>query len=109
MTWILKNNGKILEDINLDPQTLEEEVLINGAIILDSYFKSVPLIRGLGMNTDRLHRPVNVVVNEIVANIHDQFEQYEPRAILGEITVDAANVEGKLDITVEIVGVKNVD
>ena len=71
MSWILKNNGKILEDICLDPQTVEEEVLINGAIILDSYLKSVTLIRGLGMNTDRLHRPVNVVANEIVANIHD--------------------------------------
>ena len=90
----------------LDPQTVEEEVLINGAIILDSYLKSVTLIRGLGMNTDRLHRPVNVVANEIVANIHDQFEQYEPRAILGEITVDASNVQGMMDITVEIVGVK---
>ena len=69
MSWILKNNGKILEDICLDPQTVEEEVLINGAIILDSYLKSVTFIRGLGMNTDRLHRPVNVVANEIVANI----------------------------------------
>ena len=106
MSWILKNNGKILEDICLDPQTVEEEVLINGAIILDSYLKSVTLIRGLGMNTDRLHRPVNVVANEIVANIHDQFAQYEPRAILGEITVDASNVQGMMDITVEIVGVK---
>ena len=37
MSWILKNNGKILEDICLDPQTVEEEVLINGAIILDSF------------------------------------------------------------------------
>ena len=63
VSWILKNNGKILEDINLDPQTVEEEVLINGAIILDSFCKSVPLIRGLGMNTDRLHLPVNVVEN----------------------------------------------
>ena len=47
-----------------------------------------------------------MVANEIVANIHDQFEQYEPRAILGEITVDASNVQGMMDITVEIVGVK---
>lgn len=109
MSWILKNNGKILEDINLDPQTPEEEVLINGAIILDSYCKSIPLIRGLGMNTNRMHRPVNVVANEIVADVHDQFEQYEPRAILGEITVAANNVQGDMDITVEIVGVKNVD
>ena len=106
MSWILKNNGKILEDICLDPLTVEEEVLINGAIILDSFCKSVPLIRGLGMNTDRLHRPVNVVANEIVANIHDQFEQYEPRAILGEITVAANNVHGDMEITVEITGVK---
>lgn len=102
--WILKNNGKILEDINLDPETVEE-VLINGAIILDSYCKSIPLIRGLGMNTSRLHRPVNVVANEIVADIHDQFEQYEPRAILGEITISAGNVQGDMDITVEIAGV----
>lgn len=104
--WILKNNGKILEDINLDPATVEEEVLINGAIILDSYCKSIPLIRGLGMNTSRLHRPVNVVANEIVADIHDQFEQYEPRAILGEITIVANNVQGDMDITAEITGVK---
>ena len=109
MSRILKNNGKILEDICLDPQTVEEEVLINGAIILDSYLKSVTFIRGLGMNTDRLHRPVNVVANEIVANIHDQFEQYEPRAILGEITVEAGNVRGDMDITVEIEGVRDVD
>ena len=104
--YILKNNGKLLEDINLDPATVEEEVLINGAIILDSYCKSIPLIRGLGMNTDRLHRPVNVIANEIVADIHDQFEQYEPRAILGEITIAANNVNGKMDITVEIEGVR---
>lgn len=82
--WILKNNGKILEDINLEPDTVEEEVLINGAIILESYCKSVPLIRGLGMNSSRLHRPTNVIANEVVADIHDQFEQFEPRAILGK-------------------------
>jgi len=104
--WILKNNGKILEDINLDPATVEEEVLINGAIILDSFCKSIPLIRGLGMNSSRLHRPTNVIANEVVADIHDQFEQYEPRAILGEITIATNNATGEMDITVEIEGVR---
>lgn len=103
--WILKNDGKLLENINLDPATVEEEVLINGAIILDSFCKSIPLIRGLGMNASRLHRPTNVVANEMVADIHDQFEQYEPRAILGEITIATNNVTGKMDVTVEIEGV----
>ena len=102
----MKKDAKRLKDVCLDPQTVEEKVRINGGIILDSCYKSVPQIRGLGMNTDRLHRPVNVVANEIVANIHDQFEQYEPRAILGEITVAANNVHGDMEITVEITGVK---
>lgn len=104
--FILKNDGKLLEDINLDPATVEEEVLINGAIILDSYRKSVPMIRGMGMNASMLHRPTNVIANEVVADIHDQFEQYEPRAILGEITIATDNATGKMDITVEIEGVR---
>lgn len=103
---ILRGDGSLLKDIDLDPPNVHQEVLQNGAIILDSIRKSIPFLRGLGMSGQYIHRPINVVENEIVGEVYDQFEQYEPRAIIAGVRLEADYLTGKLIPIVELEGVK---
>ena len=58
------------------------------------------------MPGDLLHRPLPVVENLMVARIYDQIEEYEPRAILGDITFEQQAMTGTLIPIVELKGVK---
>ena len=42
-----------LEEIDLDPETEEEEIEQCIGIILNTFQNSVPFMRGIGMSTDR--------------------------------------------------------
>lgn len=103
---VLRGDGKLLENIDLDPPNRHQEVLQNIAIILDTVAESIPMVRGLGADGKFYGRPLNVVENEIVANVHDQIERYEPRAIIAHVTVEADHLVGRLIPTVEIEGVR---
>ena len=103
---IVRGDGKLLEKIDLAPANVHQEVLQNVAIIIDTWENSCPMLRALGIPAQLIGRPLPVVKNIMVGQLYDQIEQYEPRAILGEITVAANNVHGDMEITVEITGVK---
>lgn len=105
----VRGDGQLLLDIDLDPANVHREVLQNVAVILDSIRKSVPLVRGLGVPGEYLGRPVNVVENEIIAEVYDQIDQYEPRAIIGGIRIESNYMTGQLILIVEIEGVKTED
>lgn len=106
---IIRGDGKLLENIDLAPLNTYQEVLQNIAIILDTIMKSAPMQRELGLPGELLHRPINVVQNLLVAHIYDQIEEYEPRAIIGDITFEVQDssypMQGKLIPIVEIEGV----
>ena len=105
----VRGDGQLLLDIDLDPSNVHKEVLQNADIILDRIRKSIPLVRGLGIPGEYLGRPLNVVENEIIAEIYDQFDQYEPRAIIGGIRIESNYMTGQLIPIVEIEGVKTED
>ena len=103
---IIRGDGTLLNEIDLAPQNVYQEVLQNVAMILDTIQKSAPMKRGMGMPGDLLHRPLPVVENLMVARIYDQIEEYEPRAILGDITFEQQAMTGTPIPIVELKGVK---
>lgn len=103
---VLRGDGKLLENIDLDPPNKHQEVLRNIAIILDTVAESVPMVRGLGADGQFHGRPLNVIENEIVAHVYDQIERYEPRARIAHVTVEAEQRTGRLIPIVEIEGVR---
>ncbi len=106
---IVRGDGKLLENIDLAPANVHQEVLQNVAIILDTVMKSAPMLRGLGLPGELLKRPINVVENMLVAFIYDQIDEYEPRAIIGGVTFEMPDysypLQGILIPVVEIEGV----
>lgn len=103
---VLRGDGKLLENIDLDPPNTYQAVLQNIAIILDTVAGSAPMVRGMGVDGPFHGRPLNVIENEIVAHVYDQIERYEPRAIIAHVTVEADHATGQLIPTVEIEGVR---
>lgn len=103
---LLRGGKEPLKDIDLDPPNVYQEVLRNIAIILDTMAGSVPLVRDLGADGGFYGRPLNVIENEIVANIYDQIERFEPRAIIADVMVEMDHMTGKLIPVIEIEGVR---
>ena len=105
---VVRGDGVLLNDIELTPENTYKEVLQNIAIILDMVQKEAPMLRDMGMPGSTMARPLPVVENIIVGNIYDQIEQYEPRAILGNVTFEQDGLTGKLIPIIEVEGVKEL-
>lgn len=103
---ILRGDGELLKNIDLDPANTHQEVLQNAAIILDSIRGSIPMVRGLGINGRFKDRRMNVIENEIVADIYDQFDKYEPRAIISEVRLEIDHFSGRMVPVIVLEGVK---
>ncbi len=106
---IIRGDGKLLESIDLAPANDHQAVLQNIAIIIDTWENSCPMLRELGIPAQLIGRPLPVVKNIMVGQLYDQIEQYEPRAILGDITFEENAFTGKLIPIIEIQGVQNVN
>lgn len=102
---IIRGDGKLLDDIDLDPQNTHAEVLQNVAIIVASVQKSCPMVRGLGITGNIHGRPLPAVLNLLVAEIYDQIETYEPRAVIGSVDFETDYQTGTITAIVEIEGV----
>lgn len=106
---VIKGNGKLLENIDLCPENVYQEVIQNIAVILDTIMKSAVMMRGLGLQGNLLGRPLPVIENILVGLIYDQIEENEPRAILGsvyfEMTTDE-KIAGKMIPIIELKGVR---
>lgn len=102
----VKGDGNLLLEIDLNPENIHKEVLQNVAIILDTIRNTVPMMRGLGIPGEYMGRPTNVVKNEIISEIYDQLEEYEPRAIIAGVSIQTDYERGQLIPTVEIEGVR---
>ena len=103
---VIKGDGKLLENIDLAPANVHQEVLQNVAIILDTIHLSCPMLRGMGIPGVFYGRPINVMENLAVGTIYDQIEKYEPRAVISEVRFETDHLTGKLIIVVELEGVK---
>lgn len=103
---LIRGDGALLTNIDLAPPNVYQEVIQNIAVILDTVQKSSPLLRGLGIPGELYGRPLPVVENLLVGQIYDQIEQYEPRAIIREVTFEEDSLKGVLIPIVALEGVR---
>lgn len=88
--------------LNLAPETLEEEVLQNVAIIVSTPKFSVPLDRGLGVGAT-VHRQADTGCTIYLDfGVLDAVEEYEPRAEVTNVTFEAGETPGLLVPVLEV-------
>lgn len=103
---IITSDGSILEDIELEPETVLDAVIQNIAVILATTKNTIPYRFDFGINGKIIGRPLPVIQNMIVSEVFEQITTYEPRAIIGPITVTAKDGElGNVVISVKLEGV----
>lgn len=95
---VTANTGKI----NLAPETTEEEVLQNVAMILATPRFSVPLDRGLGLPQEFVDKPLPAAQAIVIAEIIDAVETHEPRATVENIYFEQGEIPGKMIPFVEV-------
>lgn len=103
---LIKGDGKLLEDIDLAPANVYQEVVQNIAVILASVKKASPMLRDVGIAGNLYGRPLPVVENILIGEIYDQIEEYEPRAILEGVTFEQDAFTGELTPIVKLEGVR---
>ena len=87
---------------NLAPDTLEEEVLQNVAIIVPQPTFSVPLDRGLGLAPRFIDKPIPVAQSILISEVLDAVDEYEPRAEVTNVTFEAGETPGLLVPVLEV-------
>ena len=68
------------EQININPATVEEEVIQNLWFLYSSIEYDVPLDRALGLNATYIDKPIETAKALATTDIYDKTEQYEPGA-----------------------------
>lgn len=102
---VIRGDGKLLESIELAPENVHQEVIQNVAVILDMVQKSCPMFRDGGLPGELYGRPLPIVKNILVGNIYDQIEEFEPRAVVEEITFEENALTGELIPIITLEGV----
>lgn len=102
---ILRGDGKLLQNIDLNPPNVHQEVLQNVACIVATFKHSVPMMRGFGIDNRVVHRPVPVAEDLIASQLYEQIEEYEPRAIINQITFETNALTGEVIPLIYIEGV----
>ena len=103
MSYIVDTTQKV--DLNIAPETVEEEVLQNLWLLYSSLEYDVPLDRALGLNATYVDKPIETAKALAQSDIYDKTEQYEPRATVVNISFsDNAGeyMQGKLKPIVEV-------
>jgi len=103
---VIRGDGILLENIDLAPANVHQEVVQNIAIILATVQNSCPMLRDIGISGDLYGRPLPVVENLLVGHIYDQIETHEPRAIISEVNFETESKTGKIIPIITLEGVK---
>lgn len=98
----MKVTISILQNINMEPQTVEEEIMQNVAVILATPKFSVPLDRGLGMNMNFLDKPVPSAKVLAIGDVMDAIEEGEPRVKVREVDSLEDGMTGRLVPVAEV-------
>jgi phage baseplate assembly protein W len=91
-----------IAEINLTPETVDEEVIQNVAMILATPQFSVPLDRGLGLSQRFIDKPLPAAQALIIAEIIDAVETYEPRVTVENVYFEQGETSGKMIPYVEV-------
>ena len=89
-------------EINLNPATVEEEVMQNLWVLYSSLEYQVPLDMELGLKTTYIDRPIDVAKALVTADIYEKTEKYEPRAKVVNIRFTEDYEHGILKPIVEV-------
>lgn len=92
-------------DINLTPETVEEEVMQNLWFLYSSIEYDVPLDRALGLNATFIDKPIETAKALATTDIYEKTEKYEPRAEIQNISFSVVEDEYKNGILKPIVEV----
>lgn len=106
---VIRGDGTLLQEIDLAPGNVHQEVIQNIAVILDLIQKSCPMFRDGGLPGELIGRPMNVVESILVGSIYDQIEELEPRAIIAGVTFEQDAFTGKKIPIIELEGVKDIE
>lgn len=91
-----------LKNINLAPETREEEIMQNVAVIISTPKFSVPLDRGLGMAQRFVDKPIQVAQSILISEVLDAVERDEPRVEVLNVTFEMGDTPGVLIPIVEV-------
>lgn len=91
-----------LQNINLAPETREEEIMQNVAVIISTPKFSVPLDRGLGMAQRFVDKPIQVAQSILISEVLDAVERDEPRVEVLNVTFEMGDTPGVLIPVVEV-------
>lgn len=88
--------------ITLAPETLQEEILQNVAMIVSTPQFSVPLDRGFGLAQRFVDKPIHTAQAILVSEVMDAVEKYEPRVEIVSVTFEHGETPGSLIPIVEV-------
>ena len=88
--------------LSVQPESAAEEVLQNVRVLLSSVKYDVPLARGLGLDTEYLHKPQPAAETLLYQAIADALEDYEPRAELQSMDFELDAGSGVIIPIVEV-------
>ena len=91
-----------IAEINLTPESTDEEVIQNVAMILAIPQFSVPLDRGMGLQQQFVHKPLPAAEALLIAEIMEAIANYEPRATIENVYFEQGETEGSLIPYVEV-------
>jgi len=103
---MIKGDGTLLQEIDLSPANVHQEVIQNIAVLMDLIKNSCPMFRDGGLPGQLYGRPLPVVENILVGYVYDMIEEYEPRAVIAAVTFEEDTMAGKLIPVIELEGVK---
>jgi phage baseplate assembly protein W len=90
-----------LKEINLAPETTEEDVTQSLAMIFGTPKGSVPYMREFGADAAFVDNRMTTDINDIADECFEQTETYEPRMNLQDVEQEADAVHGNVDIVLK--------
>lgn len=81
--------------ITLAPASVLEEVLQNVAMIISTPRNTAPLARDIGLSNRFIDMPIPVAEAVLMAEVLDAIEQYEPRAVVKNVSFERDERTGK--------------
>lgn len=88
--------------LSVQPESTAEEVIQNIRVLLSSVKYDVPLARGLGLDTEYLHKPQPAAETLLYQAVADALEEYEPRAELQSMDFELDAESGVIIPIVEV-------
>lgn len=96
------NAGEKIE-LNLAPETTEQEIMQNLYVLLNTVKGEVSMYRDFGLDTsETLAAPLPVAETVLTSEIYDAVEKYEPRVKILNIEFETDSLNGKLIPVLEI-------